>query len=150
MRIEERVETSRASVIGAYLMRVQIPSENVDEVLDAVIGCSSLEYGNYEHVAFRHTPGTQQFKPKVGSSSGALEKVCIACEEVSFTLPKDEDVLRQVIEAIFEVHPYEEPVIQIQEILTTRYKYGSDSDNPNKWWNRPELAWVSPRQRQAI
>jgi hypothetical protein len=54
---------------------------------------------------------------------------------VSFELPDDQKTIGQVIEAIFQVHSYQEPVIRIQNILTSRTKGLDDSGNPNRWWN---------------
>ena len=68
---------------------------------------------------------------------GVLEK--LPSDEISFTLPRDEQMMAAVIEAIFESHPYEEPVILIQLVLSTRFKYETAQDNPNKWWHRPEV-----------
>ncbi|TIQ24229.1 MAG: hypothetical protein E5X48_35255, partial [Mesorhizobium sp.] len=40
-----------------------------------------------------------------------------------------------VVEAIFQAHSYEEPVIRIQPLLTSRSKGLDDRANPNRWWN---------------
>jgi hypothetical protein len=40
-----------------------------------------------------------------------------------------------VVEAIFQAHSYQEPVIRIQSILSSRSKGMDDSKNPNRWWN---------------
>jgi hypothetical protein len=41
-------------------------------------------------------------------------------QEVSFTVPGDEETLAAVIEAIYESHPYEEQVILVQSAWSTR------------------------------
>ena len=149
MNHESQLETQSAVVVSEYLMRIQVPAENVEAVLEAIREVVPLKYGRYEKVAFRHNAGTQQFKPLEGSCSGETALQVVSCDEVSFTLPKDDGILRDVIEAIFGTHPYEEPVIQIQEILSTRFKYESGRDNPNKWWNRADLDWVPSDLRSA-
>jgi len=55
--------------------------------------------------------------------------------EVSFELPEDQSLVDRVVEAIFEVHSYQEPVIRIQPILASRSKGRDDSNNPHRWWN---------------
>ncbi|TIL98015.1 MAG: hypothetical protein E5Y67_35940, partial [Mesorhizobium sp.] len=41
----------------------------------------------------------------------------------------------RIVEAIFQVHTYQEPVIRIQPILASRSKGLDDRSNPNRWWN---------------
>ncbi len=142
------IETNSACVKHEYLVRVQVPSNDVTAVLAAITRVCRLKYGRYEQVAFRYNSGTQQFKPLEGSKSGETELIYVPSDEVSFTVPKENNSIRQVVEAIFESHPYEEPVILISEIMSTRFKYNIASDNPNKWWNRPDLDWVPESQKE--
>ena len=144
------LKTPSAEVVSSYQVRVQIPPENVDEVLQAVLQVDSLQYGDYQKVAFRHRSGTQQFEPMVNACSGKLGLIEVPCDEVSFVVPQNDSVLSTVVEALFCAHPYEEPVIQIQPILSTRLRAGAQKDNPQKWWNRSALQWVSPTQRAAM
>jgi hypothetical protein len=134
-----QLETENASLAEEYLVRVQIPPADVSRVLDAIIGVALLRYSKYEQVVFRSNTGTLQFKPREGSmpGEGVLEK--LPSDEISFTLPHDDQLIAAVIEAIFESHPYEEPVILIQPVMSTRFKYETAKDNPNKWWHRPEV-----------
>lgn len=143
-------ETPSAQVVSSYQVRVQIPPENVEEVLHAVLQVEPLEYGDYQKVAFRHRQGTQQFEPTANACSGKLGLIQVPCDEVSFVIPHNQETLSCVIEAVFDAHPYEEPVIQIQSILSTRLRPGAQKDNPRKWWNRSALQWVSPTQRAAM
>jgi hypothetical protein len=138
-----KLETENTTIEMGYLVRVQIPADDVSRVLESITQVSPLRYGNYEQVAFRYNAGTLQFKPLEGSQDGDIDLIHVACDEISFYLPKNEKMLAAVIEAIFESHPYEEPVILIQEVLSTRFKYTGTKDNPNKWWNRPEEDWES-------
>lgn len=55
--------------------------------------------------------------------------------EVSFELPDDQTLAARVVEAIFQAHSYQEPVIRIQPILASRSKGLDDRANPNRWWN---------------
>lgn len=143
-----KLETASATVEEEYLVRVQIPANDVSRILEAIINVSPLRYGNYDQVAFRYNAGTQQFKPLEGSISGETELIHVPCDEISFTVPKNDETIAAVVEAIFESHPYQEPVILIQEVMSTRFKYGQTKSNPNKWWNRPELDWVPAIQKE--
>jgi len=55
--------------------------------------------------------------------------------EVAFELPDEPSVVEQVIEAVFQVHSYQEPVIRLQSLLSSKSKGHDDSQNPNRWWN---------------
>jgi len=47
----------------------------------------------------------------------------------------DRALLAQVIEAIFQIHSYQEPVITVRDALVSRSKGLDDGDNPHRWWN---------------
>ena len=119
----QKLKTKNATIQKECLFRVQIPADDVSKVLEAIINITPLRYGNYEQVAFRYSKGIQQYKPLVGSKKGKAELVHIPCDEISFTVPQHDEVITAVIDAIFETHPHEEPVILIQEVLRTQFKY---------------------------
>ena len=112
-----------AGVQRECLFRVQIPTDHVSTVLEAIINVTPLRYGNYEQVAFRYCKGIQQYSAIVGSKTGEAELIHITCDEISFTVPRQVDVIATVVDAIFESHPHEEPVILIQDVMSTRFKY---------------------------
>lgn len=133
-----KLVTENVDIEPEYLVRVQIPPADVSRVLEAITNVSPLRYGKYEQVAFRSSTGTLQFKPLEGSKEGDSELLQLPCDEISFTVPQDEGTIAAVIDAIIESHPYEEPVVLIQTVMSTRFKYTSTKDNPNKWWHRPD------------
>ena len=128
----KRLKTKSATIHDECLFRVQIPADDVAQVLDAIINVTPLRYGNYEQVAFRCCRGIQQYKPLVGSKTGEAELIHILCDEISFTVPKHDEIITAVIDALFENHPHEEPVILIQEVMCTRFKYGQMKDTTAK------------------
>ena len=77
-----------------------------------------------------------QFKALQDSIEGQTDLYQLPSQQVSFTIPVDEDTLAAVIEAIYESHPYEEPLILVQLVWSTRFKYAAGGDNPNKCWHR--------------
>ena len=50
-------------------------------------------------------------------------------------LPDDQAILERVVETVFQVHSYQEPVIKVQHVLVSRSKGLDDRDNPHRWWN---------------
>jgi hypothetical protein len=146
MKIDE-LETKNAIVEEQYFIRIQIPKNEKSHLIKEIVKIFPLKYGNYEQVAFTHTEGDQQYKPLEGSMSGEIDLVHVPSEEISFVLPKDTRILKNVIETIYKNHPYEEPVIIISGVMTTKYKYNQTEDNPNKWWNKKEAKWLPKEQK---
>lgn len=128
----KKLKTESTTIQKECLFRVQIPADDVSKVLETIVNITPLKYGNYEQVVFRYSTGIQQYRPLVGSKTGGAELIHIPCDEISFTVPKHDEVITAVIEAIFESHPHEEPVILIQEVICTRFKYGQTKDTPPK------------------
>jgi hypothetical protein len=119
------------------LMTLQLPSEDVDRVMAAVVAVVPLAMGSYDSNAYQSGPGIERYRPLEGAAAGAettLRKRP-GTVEVSFELPDDQQLVTQVIEAIFQAHSYQEPVIRLQPILTSRSKGLDDKANPNRWWN---------------
>jgi len=113
------------------------------EILDAVLSATSLTYGDYDSVAFTTSIGAQQFRALAGCRHGAAEAVVeVPCVEVTFYISQASDTLSHALAAVYNAHPYEEPVILINEILSTRHVKGVDDDNPNRFWNRDTPDWV--------
>ena len=55
--------------------------------------------------------------------------------ELSFQLADEQDLLARIVEAIFQTHSYQEPLIVVREVLASRSKGLDDKGNPNRWWN---------------
>lgn len=146
MEIDE-LETKNAIVEEQYLVRIQIPKNEKHHLIKEIVKVSSLKYGNYEQVVFTYTEGDQQYKPLKGSKSGEVDLVHVPSEEISFILPKNNEILKSIIEITYKNHPYEEPVIIISEVMATKYKYNQKEKNLNKWWNREELKWLPKEQK---
>lgn len=55
--------------------------------------------------------------------------------ELKVTVERDLATLAAVMDAVLEVHHYEEPVIFVREDWVSRANYDPDSTNPHRWWN---------------
>ncbi len=53
---------------------------------------------------------------------------------VSFSVLHNAMVLKKALDAIYQAHPYEEPVIYLSEVWRTR-STNPDLANPNRLWN---------------
>lgn len=120
----------------AYYVECHVPNAEVDKVLRAVAEAVKLEYGRYDQVAFIDAPGLEQFRPIEGSKAGVQPSAGREpTTNVSFSVPRDVAVLKTALDAIHQVHSYQEPVVYIHEVWRTR-NTGGDDKNPNKWWNQ--------------
>jgi hypothetical protein len=102
-----------------------------------VVKLAPLTMGAYDSNAFQSGPGVERYRPLEGAVAGPEAEVRKrpGVVEVSFELPDDQELVGRVIEAIFQAHSYQEPVIRVQTILAGRSMGLDDSANPNRWWN---------------
>lgn len=121
-----------------WLVTFQAPEEDVDRIFDAVVAIAPLQQGKTDRNGYRAPAGIEYYRPREGTPTGAEEDTRHrpGVDEMRFFLPRDRDLLTKVIEAIYEVHSYYEPVITVAEVLRSQCKGLDDSDNPHRWWNR--------------
>jgi hypothetical protein len=93
--------------------------------------------GNYDSNAYQSGEGIERYRPLEGAAAGAETELRKrpGTVEVSFELPDEQQVIENVVETIFQTHSYQEPVIRIATVLTSRSKGLDDKANPNRWWN---------------
>lgn len=100
-----------------YKFEVYIPKENVNELIDELNEIGALKYGNYDYVTSYHlVNGT--FRPLQGSKPFIGEEGTInRGQELKLEFSCLEDQIKEVISVIRKIHPYEEPVINIIELI---------------------------------
>ncbi len=130
-------ETKSVRMEKMLLATIQAPGEDIDRLLAAITAIAPLAMGHYDSNAYQSAPGIEHYRPLQGAAAGAETGIRRrpGTVELSFELPDDQALAERVIEAIFEVHSYQEPVIRLQPILTSRSKGLDDSANPHRWWN---------------
>jgi hypothetical protein len=135
--VDESFETKSVRVERALLVTFQAPAEDVDRILQEVVRVTPLTMGKYDCNAYQSGAGVERYRPLQGAAAGPETEVRkrLGTVEVSFELPEDRPLIAQAVELIFQVHSYQEPVIRIQTILSSRSKGLDDSANPNRWWN---------------
>ena len=128
------------SIEPVWFVRTELSQEddNDDRVRDAVMNAVGLAYGaHYDRVCFESGTGTQFFRTKAGSIEGETGSAqALPARALTFSIPRDAELLAIAIETIREYHSYEEPVIYIQDGYATRSDYPQDDSNPNRWNNR--------------
>ncbi len=135
--IDEAFETNSARMENHCLLTFQAPAEDVDRIMVAVVKIAPLTMGNYDSNAYQSGPGIERYRPLDGAAAGPENELRRrpGPVEVSFELPADRPLIESVVETIFQVHSYQEPVIRLLPILSSRSKGLDDSANPNRWWN---------------
>ena len=100
-----------------YKIAVNIPREFIDDLMDAVDAAVTPIYPKYRR-AFSYWPTEGTWIPTDGANPylgtvGSIEKA----EEMHIEFAVDEADLRTVVTVIRNIHPYEEPCIDIIPML---------------------------------
>jgi len=130
-------ETTSVRMEPFYLVRVQAPLEDVDRIMENVVKVAPLTIGAYDSNAFQTASGVERYRPLEGAAAGAEVELRKrpGVVEVSFRLPRDRLLLEAIVEAIVQVHSYQEPSIIVTEVVASRSKGLGDRNNPHRWWN---------------
>ncbi|MGV8988843.1 MAG: hypothetical protein ACOH2H_21545 [Cypionkella sp.] len=133
----EAFETRSVRLEHFTLLICQAPEADVDRLMAAVTAITPLAMGVYDNNAMVSASGIERYRPRAGAAAGLESAVRQrpGVVEVSFELPQDRDLIEAVVEAIFQTHSYQEPVIRLIPILASRTKGLDEKDNPNRWWN---------------
>jgi len=104
---------------SSNLLKIQVfcPRAEADKIRLVIAEAGGGRMGNYSHCAFV-SEGLGYFKPLKGShpaigAIGQIEEV----EELKIEFICGRDKAKEIIAAIKKVHPYEEPAIDIFELL---------------------------------
>lgn len=100
-----------------YKLIVYVPDDYLEPVKGAMFNAGAGRIGQYEHCCWQ-VKGLGQFKPMVGSQpfigeQDALETV----EEYKLELVCEVSIIKDVVAALKNAHPYEEPAYQVLEVL---------------------------------
>ena len=131
-------ETKSVCMERLLQMSVFAPEEDVDRIMEHVCQIVPLAQGDsYDSNAYQSAPGVERYRPLEGAAAGSETEVRKrpGVVEVSFELPDNQELLEQIVETIFQVHSYQEPVIKVQSVMVSRSKGLDDRDNPHRWWN---------------
>jgi len=128
--------------VPVWTIEIQTLPEDTDRILDAILEVYPLGYGRYQRNASIPAVGKETARPEPGSTTtthvdgfeaGATETYPMV--ELKISIERDTATLEKVMDAILDVHHYEEPVIFLREDWVSRAAYDPNSDNPHRWWN---------------
>ena len=138
----QNYQAKSGSFIPVWTLEIQILESDADRILDAVMAVTPLSYGRYQRNASVSAVGKETTQPKPNSTTTthvegfeAGTTSTFPMVELKISLDRDVELLQAVMDAIIEVHHYEEPVIYLREDWASRSAYNPNSDNPNRWWN---------------
>ena len=104
-----------------YRVTTFVPPEHLDRLIEGISRVARCDYGKYEHVFWWSAPGIEQFRPLIGSHP-TVGQIGVTSRtpsiKIEFCIPKDPHLLDIVIrDGLIHNHPWEEPVIYIEESL---------------------------------
>jgi hypothetical protein len=98
---------------AVYKLSFFVPTSHVEDVKSAVFAAGGGRIGDYDHCAWQ-VLGTGQFRPLDGSQpfigeAGQVEQV----EEWKVELVVADELIRSVVAALKQSHPYETPAYEV-------------------------------------
>ncbi len=130
-------ETASVRMELQLMVTVQAPAGDIDRILDQITLIAPLVQGKYDRNSYETAPGSERYRPLKGAVAGEETEVRKrpGVSLVSFQIADDQTLLAELVEQIFQVHCYQEPVILVEKVLASRSKGLDDSKNPHRWWN---------------
>ena len=129
-------------LVPVWTLEIQTLPEDTDRILDAIVAVHPLSFGRYRRNASISAVGKEIAQPEANSTTAfhvdgfeAGQAETYPMVELKVSIERDLEVLQAVMDAILEVHHYEEPVIFLPEDWASRANYDPMNDNPNRWWN---------------
>lgn len=107
-------------------IEIFIPEEYIEKLREELNKIGALGVGNYDNVmAVSDVIGC--WRPLNGSKpfNGEINKICFA-EECKIEICSDIENVKNVLEVVNRVHPYEEPVINILPLLNDLFPIKAD------------------------
>ncbi len=106
--------------ITEFKVEVFLPEETVDEMTQELNGLGALTVGDYDYV-FSLTKVMGHWRPLEGSNPyrGTRGEISSSTEyKMEFSCPRA--LLQQVLVQIHEIHPYEEPIVNVLPLVGSK------------------------------
>ncbi len=103
--------------MSSYKVIVTVPENEADKLREAIGNAGGGKVGNYTHCSFS-AKGIGRFLPVDGANPviGKIDKLEEVAEE-RIEITCDSESVKAVVAAIRGAHSYEEPVIDIYELI---------------------------------
>ena len=136
-----KLQTRTGTVERVWQIEIQASPEDANKIIDNVMEVDPLIYGRYKRNAFISAIGSETYVPEENSTSavhlGTADKVqTFPSALIVISVEQNRETLGRVLDAIRDVHHYEEPLIFIKDCWASRACYDPHNSNPNRWWNR--------------
>ncbi len=138
----EHYQAKSGRLVPVWTLEIQTLEEDTDRILDAVMKVHPLRFGRYQRNASVSARGYETAQPEPGSTTtthvrgfNAGETESYPMVELKISIERSLAQLEKVMDAILDVHHYEEPVIFVREDFASRANYDPNRENPNRWWN---------------
>ncbi|HJY64970.1 MAG TPA: hypothetical protein VJ455_12495 [Ignavibacteria bacterium] len=116
--IKSRKKRGGSNLVKKYKVVVFVPHEKTDELAFAMASAGAGEIGNYSVCSFRMKGvGTFMGNESSNPAHGAKRKFEMT-EEIRLEMICDKKNIDDVVDKIYEVHPYDEPAFEIYDVLT--------------------------------
>lgn len=103
-----------------YMISFYVPESHCDTVKKAMFDCGAGRIGNYDSCCWS-VLGQGQFRPCQGSTPYSGQPGSVSFEtEYKVEMVCEDQVLRQVLEALVAAHPYEEPAYHAIKVITLK------------------------------
>ncbi len=129
-KIAERIGLEQTQILQPMdnilrKLSVFVPSTHIEQVQKAVFGAGAGHIGQYDCCGFQ-MQGQGSYRPLEGATPflGAVGKL-EAADEIRFETIYPKHVEYQVLEALLEVHPYEEVAYDIYPLSNTHQQIGA-------------------------
>jgi hypothetical protein len=111
-----------------YKIGVNIPGEFLERLMDSVNDVMEPLYPNYDRT-YMYWPVKGTWRPLPGANpyNGTVGKIEVA-DEMRIEFAVKEKDLEKVVRTIAEVHPYEEPAIDVIPMISWKRLTASDED----------------------
>ena len=101
-----------------YKLSFYVPASHLEPVKNALFAKGAGRYKGYDHCCWQ-VLGEGQFRPLAGSrpysgKAGCLEKV----DEYKVEMVCPDTAIKDVVQTLLKVHPYEQPAYAVYKILT--------------------------------
>ena len=138
--ILSEVDLGPAHLQLEWRLTIQYPKAGVEVLTKALGRDLPLQQGAYDNCLFVRRNGYQQFRSLEGSHAGDEGTIqTTESSEIIFTIAADPEILKLAFDVIFAYGVQEEPTVSVEEVWGSRSKYLDDKDNPNQYWNRPDV-----------